>query len=314
MRTLVSFGAVGNGIVDDTAAVQAAANFGGLIDVQDKQYLIKSHITVSKPTRFVGDGKGNCAFLVWHLFTDPYLFLVSPTVGLNPYGYSFENLSFNPETNTQTDPIAVYFATTTAGQFLLMPEILRCSVGLTNAIAIASVNNNPDGLACLQIKGNVLNGGIFLNLVGDNTNIDCNVISGPGLGIYSTFASGANLMTVTKNNITNKDGGLYLVSPINTRVMWNQFEPNQGYTGGVGAYNYIQGGHGCTFSGNQTQAETLCDALFLNGTHDFHYGADNTAYVGTLKFHFHLIGNTGLNMDATNIYYTNFVEGAATSH
>lgn len=317
MRTLVSFGAVGNGIVDDTAAVQAAATFGGEIDLQNLNYLVRQTININKPTRLVGEGQGNCSFIAANGMATlyPVLFNVNPTLGLNPYGYAFENLSINPQVLAQVDPIAICFSTTTLGQFILQPKIIGCSIGLTNGVAIASVNiNTTGGIAQLHVKDNVINGGIFLNTTGDSHIIEGNSLSGPGIGIFSSFVAGANTMVIDKNNITNAGGSVYLINPVNARITKNQFEAaNTGYSG-VGALVYLQGGAGGSFEQNQINTLTYCDALYLNQTHDLHVGPDNSIHVGTGFFHYHLVANTNLNMDATNQYYTNNVEGAATSH
>lgn len=56
--TLKDFGAVGDGIVDDTAAIQLAANSGGPVIVPDGEYSITGSITFARWTSFIGASIG----------------------------------------------------------------------------------------------------------------------------------------------------------------------------------------------------------------------------------------------------------------
>lgn len=66
-HSVKDFGALGNGVTDDTAAFQAAANAGGLILVPAGTYVIGSTVTVGAGTAFVGSGGADASALTTRL-------------------------------------------------------------------------------------------------------------------------------------------------------------------------------------------------------------------------------------------------------
>jgi hypothetical protein len=62
---ILDFGAVGDGVVDDTAAIQAAIDSGaGAIYAPSGVYKVTSTININRPLTFSGDGKANTIFSV----------------------------------------------------------------------------------------------------------------------------------------------------------------------------------------------------------------------------------------------------------
>lgn len=87
--TVKDFGAIGDGVIDDTVAVQAALNFGGNIYFPPGVYCIKESLVMSVPnTQIKGSGEGYIGTQIKTLpdFAGEYMFQV------NAYGAIFDGL------------------------------------------------------------------------------------------------------------------------------------------------------------------------------------------------------------------------------
>ena len=62
IRDLYSFGAIGDGVADDSAAVQAAVN-SGCFRVSSGSYRLTTGIVGSAPVKILGDSSDNCIFI-----------------------------------------------------------------------------------------------------------------------------------------------------------------------------------------------------------------------------------------------------------
>lgn len=101
-HVVTDYGAVGDGVADDTAAVQAAidaceAAGGGVVYLPAGIYLVTSGLTVTAPVRLLGDGKGdlqaqNAATMLKTASTTIHLLTISSD-GCTVEGIGFENTS-----------------------------------------------------------------------------------------------------------------------------------------------------------------------------------------------------------------------------
>jgi hypothetical protein len=284
MRTLASFGADPFS-ADNSAALQAALNFGGDIEIGVGSFVIGSTVVATRPVRLVGD-KTKSAFLVSPSVSENYpLIHVNPNMSYGGDGYEFRDFQIAPQT-PESKACAIFFNTTAAGKFLRRPVIDGLVIGQMADQCITSSNSNGDGLIAPQIANNILMGGIFLQNAGDSINIDNNLISGEGIGVYATFVAGAACLFVGRNNITSKGGALYLVNPLAPTIEANNIESVvYGYNGGVNASVYMQGAISAMMVGNNVNTGSLADCIRLNGCRRTYIESGHLQVSGTTKKH-----------------------------
>lgn len=265
MLTLADFGAVGDGITDDTTAVINAINSCHELCLGDGtsglgRFLISQTITIENSLSIYGFGKDN-AFVIPDAFSGTIVFVVSPNSLLN--NYHFNNFSI-VSVSEDPGPIGICFVTLAVTQYISMATVDNLSISLNNAVCIASVNNNTDGLACLMVDRCVLIGGIFLNNAGDSVIVTNSLITGKGIGIFASFVPGASCFKIESNNITNKEGAIYLVGASSAYINNNNIENvNYGYVGTVDSTIFIQDTKMVTIYCNNINVGAVCSGIRL---------------------------------------------------
>ena len=59
ISTVKEFGAVGDGVTDDTESLQLALNEGGIILVEEGTYLMSKTLQIKSNTKLIGFGQGS---------------------------------------------------------------------------------------------------------------------------------------------------------------------------------------------------------------------------------------------------------------
>lgn len=261
-KLIADFGADPSGQTDSTQAIQAALNHGGYISVDPGTFLT-GPLHATRPVQLVGEC-WDCIFLASaSMQPNDSVIRVSPDMQYGARGYLFENFRIMPQGGSGV-ATGIRFATLNQGQYLSMPRIRGVGIWPMGTHAVVSVNNNSDGLAALQITESILVGGITLNNVGDSLQIDKNIISGTGIGVFASFVSGAVAPAITRNNITNKDGAVYLIGAGQADISRNNIEHIvYGYTGTVDASVYLQGSRMCDVRQNAINGGDECGTVRL---------------------------------------------------
>jgi len=264
MKHLVNdFGADPTGQTDSTTALQAAANYGGDIEMGEGVFLTTGFVA-TKPIRLLGERWNSVLLAASSMAPGTPVVLLSPDPQYGAGGYELMDFRVAPEGPTG-NATAIVMATTVAGQYLSMPKLRGLVIGQMNVNAIVSVSNNSDGLAALEISGCVVMGGITLNNVGDSLQIDKNIITGTNIGVFASFVPGATAPAITRNNITNQGGAVYLINASQADISRNNIEHVvYGYAGGVDASVYLQNSRMCDVRQNSINGGNQCGNVRLN--------------------------------------------------
>jgi hypothetical protein len=241
------YGAVGDGIVDDTASIQTALTAAllarrGLYFPTGDYKLTGStgteFLLITKPIEVFGDGPTLSRLIVdSSVSTSKDIIRVSPPVtagavatwlinaSRDNQGYSFHDfavLSSN-EQIVQTDPYpsqpardAIVIDVSTANQYVYGLEIARLHLGSFSRYGINFNNSNgaggarnQDGLWGIRIYGNTIRNGIFAQFWGDSVWLNANYFVGQNAAIESWQTSGATTLNIVGNNITNRGGLIF---------------------------------------------------------------------------------------------------------
>jgi len=194
------FGAVGNGIADDTAALQAVLNLGGHIVMPDGLYKTTAPLLFKSNTRFVGEARGAGARIIPTYSGAGYpLTIDEPSAGAWIYDLEIEKIHVDASfwTGTATHVVNIDNFFTGSVKHVTVdscPAAKRCfRVGKTNditlyeikvfgnagtpvvGIEITSVNGPVNGLRLIAPDVEVCDTGILFT--GTTNRITCDVIT-----------------------------------------------------------------------------------------------------------------------------------------
>lgn len=137
------YGAIGDGLHDDTAAIQAAIDTGRCVYLPSGSYLINDVLTMRKPGQMMtGDGRNVSRFLInptFNMSAQGVIFFASGEEGpqLENFGMAFEQ----PDTSARSElipyPVAIYAANT--ARFTI------ASLKITNAMNGIDMTGNCGG-------------------------------------------------------------------------------------------------------------------------------------------------------------------------
>jgi hypothetical protein len=223
-----NFGAAGNGIIDDTAAINAAVTAtpaGGMLVFPTGTYKVSSTITLLTPINIIGMGSGNAGpgsvFSCSGLSGSASLFKVSTTV-FTP-NWQFKNFAVN---GNSTGLYAIEFAGT-GGWYEVQIDNLTIT-GMSSGYSIGTTGITTAGLSYSTISNCNLVGGIFARYGGDGLHIENNVIGSSSVAatycVYYNGVAGAAGLVIAKNVLS---GALQLISIDNAQgpvVFANELE------------------------------------------------------------------------------------------
>ncbi len=231
-----TYGAVGDGVTDDTAAIQVAINYavgmGRRLVIPSGSYLV-SNVSASEVLRIEGPlsikGDGQLATLLIVKSTVPasadILHYVATTAGGFKH-FSISDFGVVPQSGTP-GRYAINIDTTTGP--IANVTVSRLYVEQLSGGSLR--NTNPtlsDGFFTSTIRENVFVGGILFDRAGDSIRIQNNTITGNGIGIDWDSVSGASVGMIGNNNITTKDSAIRLRQSYRTIIRDNNLEPHTG--------------------------------------------------------------------------------------
>jgi hypothetical protein len=206
--SVINFGAVGNGVTDDTAAIQAAINSftsaGGVLYFPVGVYKITSTLTVNKPVMLIGAGSGDISGIAGVPATKIlWAGGASPMINYGGFGTFFSGGGIQ---YMALDGASV------ATQCLVTKDVGRCiftSVVLANAVTHAwRITNSPTlfptgFFVCTDIRI-FLRGGSTQNAVGIAVQ-----------GLSTTGVGGVTLCTMNNVRIEHANGSGVLIGTNN---------------------------------------------------------------------------------------------------
>lgn len=210
---------------------------------------------------------------------------LQPASGEEQYLWEVSRLYLSPNNGDGQGKNAIVIQTVNSNEHLFEPLIERNIIAQFAGYGIYLYNPfNTDGIACAEIRGNEIAGGIKIVRGGDNISVINNQIVGTNIGIEATFVPGANTMLIEANNISNNAGSIYLTGAQNVNMVANQFEATS-YSGSVGALVYLESSLGGNITGNSFQPLSTTDCLYLNNTSVYVDIYKNNMLVDSPKYH-----------------------------
>lgn len=233
--SVLDFGAVNSGdVVSNTALNLATASFGilgGLLKVPHGTYLTSAAVVIEDPVSLSGDGG------VYTTINPASASASDNTLNIIPgeTDHTLQKLQgvslLNPNNGTRVGNHGIYLDTQIAARNLPLLRITECQVGQgTNATGygIYHLNNNianiNGGLYGSVFDYNAIKGGIKFENSGDSLNVLHNIITGTGVGVNASLVTGASLLQIQGNNITNAGGAIRIDAGARPRIIGNNIE------------------------------------------------------------------------------------------
>lgn len=252
------FGAVGDydNLIDETVAIQAALDavpFGGLIYFPFGRYGVAPQgsdgqcLTMKRPCTMIGGGLYT-AITPLDTVGDTIDTIAFRSDGTTSFQFAAIDGLFlgDPYTGIRYGRYGILIDTLTAGRYVATPTIRRTYIGQGPAktYSIAHLNdtiaNVNGGMYGALIENNQLVGGVLLSGSGDSNNIINNVITDYGeianptyadyatIGVNAALISGASMLVIERNNITNRLGPIKIDSGSRFKIQFNNLEAQVG--------------------------------------------------------------------------------------
>lgn len=216
---VLDFGAAGDGLTDDTAAIQAAIAegeaTGNAVYLPANSYLVTDSLEITGPVTFYGDG-WQSELLVASAFS-----AASDVIWINPAAYTeniiLRDFSIAPQSGTPARYGIGVDIQTYGVSYCEFSGIRIAELGSYCFATIPAGTPLQDGFFTSVIDRCVFVGGIKLDKAGDSLRITNNTITGPRIGVYvdlqhGAFDGGPHGLLIDGNNITSNGGALYVLN------------------------------------------------------------------------------------------------------
>ena len=218
------FGAVGDGVTDDTVAIQLAINAtpnGGTLYFPAGVCLVSSGLLCSVPIRIIGDGMTSTAIAVSGSVSagTDVLTLQGALAGDAATGFYVADLRIMPVSGTP----ARHAINMGNGGDISRATVERVRIGNFGNYGI--LNN---GAFSSTIQDSIVSG-ISFDKCTDNQNVLNNTLVGKFWGVHINAVPGTNMFNVKDNVIVSKLGGVKVIDAGTLTIADNQFE-TQDYT------------------------------------------------------------------------------------
>lgn len=216
------FGAVGDGVADDTAAIQLAINaaYGKTLYVPAGTYLLSTPtsgalLTIANRIKIIADF--GAAFVYGSGIANTVDVIKVSPLTIADEGIEIEGLWIHEQSGSPArDVLRIAFDATHGLKKL---RITNCLFRAKNGKAINCLNPgelNANGLFFTQLQTSEFSGGVYFEGLGDSNEISDCAFSGPGVGIEVTMlspsapsATSAKL-GIRRNNITALGGAIVI--------------------------------------------------------------------------------------------------------
>lgn len=260
------FGAVGDAVTDDTAAIQAALNVGGRVYIPPTPagvyYKVTAPLLITKPIMLFGSGSRS-QIVCSNAFT--YADDLIRVIPVDPVTtmYSFEDFTLGAVSQCRH---GIHFDLTTsvvAGLAFLQMNRVQINVNFIagqpgRSVKLTNPVNN-DGFYASYFRGNYFLGGVHMERAGDSISFTENAFGYINAGLELSFTSGAAQVIIEKNNMTSQGGAIILHNGLQTKIRNNQIEQSSAYTGAEQACITLKGDLGtifdCTIEGNNINGQ-----------------------------------------------------------
>lgn len=317
------FGALGDNVHDDTAAIQASVNWaqanGGAWHLPASKAHYYTTAKINQTARLTATGDGRYSSVIESESVDDGWLVTPPFAGLSNTGYIFQDFGIVPRVadggtcalriglQDATGPAVCFFADAVI-QRMLLGQFDTAGLFLDNIVA------NVDGFFTTQVLQNTIINGLLGTNVGDSLTFSYNKIYGKNVGLQMTGVAGARQMIIQENNITTHGGLIALIGVEEPTLKDNQLE-HPGYLSGyTGVFDAGVVLHNCfkpeiisnTINANNGAATAPLNpglpttTIALSGTTSGAYFENNDIQKAT-TFHIN-IGNIGV----TNTYIGEF--------
>lgn len=228
------FGATGNGVTDDTAAIQAAITAAAYktLYIPKGTYVVSdinsdgTCLLVTTSLKIVGEGS---FFTVIKPNTTSSVNIITfkPT-GDAEFCRVSDLFIGDPNTGTHSGNTAIYCDTQVAGSYLPKFSLDHCYIAQGNSYGFHHINNSTNnvngGMWCSVIEHNIIRNGIKLENSGDSNVIQNNILTGNGTGIIANLTTGASLLSILDNNITTKYSAISITKGMRVHILRNNIE------------------------------------------------------------------------------------------
>jgi hypothetical protein len=260
-----SFGAKGDGVTDDTTAIQNAITFAQnnnrSLYLPSGTYLVAQTLLVEKRLRIFGDGMRTSKII----YSGTSVALrIKPSSSSDSTFYKLHELSIEPSViGGGTYGIEIELI---SGSYFSNWEISRVYIGDFGNYGLSFNNDigNANGFFTGTIRRSWVTNGIKGTNIGDSITISENTITGKNIGINFTHLSGARQVVIKENNITTSGGVISLTKADQPAILNNQLEHQTylgDYTGVSGGFIYLKDVTAAEISGNTISPAGVSTAM-----------------------------------------------------
>lgn len=243
IRSVTDFGATGNGVTDDTAAIQAAITatpIYGALYVPTGNYLLTASLNFPNPIQVVGNGYGTRFLIAPSVSNTTDMFIVRPTT--DGHYYMFANFSVGPKSTAAGRRTFYLDGTVTNLSDARFSNLTLNSLGNGGHAIYGTGNGSGQGTIIIsQIADCTIQDGISLQQCGDTVMALRNHMNGANAAVDVAFITGSSTFVLRGNSITNNGGVHFGANTVAAQIIENEFETFNTFTGSNGAFLDLDG-------------------------------------------------------------------------